>query len=105
MYENLFRERLSRLRSENGVSAQDMSLSIGYNHSYIHTIEAGRSDPSMSGFFYICEFLKVSPKDFFDFEMDSPKEKNELEEKLPYLSPRELRLMNQMADEFIHSRQ
>ena len=29
MYENLFYQRLEKLRSEKGVSARDMSLSIG----------------------------------------------------------------------------
>ncbi len=39
------------------VSARDMSLSIGQNAGYINTIESGKAFPSMTVFFYICEYL------------------------------------------------
>ena len=32
----------------------------------------------MSGFFYICEYLGVTPSEFFDFDNRSPKETDEL---------------------------
>lgn len=66
MYEKEFQTRLTQLRENKGVSARDMSLSIGQNPGYINNIETGKAFPSMSGFFYICEFLKLTPKDFFD---------------------------------------
>ena len=55
MYENEFQTRLAQLREKKGVSARDMSLSIGQNPGYINNIETGKALPSMSGFFYICE--------------------------------------------------
>ena len=33
---------------------------------YINTLENRRSLPSMTGFFYICEYLGVTPAEFFD---------------------------------------
>ena len=53
MYEKDFQERLASLRNKKGVSARDMSLSIGQNAGYINNIETGKALPSMSGFFYI----------------------------------------------------
>ena len=72
MYDEQFKSRLIELREQKGVSARDMSLSIGQNPGYIHAIESGKALPSMSGFFYICDFLNISPKDFFDTENNNP---------------------------------
>ena len=78
MYEDLLYERLSRLRTQKGVSARDMSLSLGQSESYINKIENKKSLPSMTGFFYICEYLNVHPKAFFDDEVSSPTKLNDL---------------------------
>ena len=43
--------------------------------------------PSMSGFFYICEYLNITPKDFFDTELSSPLLVKELYDELGKLSP------------------
>ena len=42
MYEDEFALRLAQLRSKKGVSARDMSLSIGQNAGYINSIESGK---------------------------------------------------------------
>ena len=60
MDEKDFAMRLARLREKKGVSARDMSLSIGQNPGYINNIETGKSKPSLDGIFYICEYLGVS---------------------------------------------
>ncbi len=61
-----FGRRLSQLRERKGVSARDMSLSMGQNPGYINKVENGKAMPSMEVFFYICEFLAITPSDFFD---------------------------------------
>lgn len=66
MNENFISERMAKLRTAKKVSARDMSLSIGQNENYINHIENGKSMPSMQVFFYICEYFKITPKDFFD---------------------------------------
>ena len=71
-YSQWFVERLTQLRIEKGVSARDMSLSLGQSESYINKIENNRSLPSMQVFFYICEYLKISPAEFFDQEVTYP---------------------------------
>ena len=60
MYENLFYERLIKLRNEKGVSARDMSLTIGQSSGYINGLENRNGFPSMQVFFYICEYLGVT---------------------------------------------
>ena len=62
-----FAKRLTELRMNKGVSARDMSLSIGQSPGYINNIENGVNFPSMAVFFYICDYLGVTPMEFFDF--------------------------------------
>ena len=76
--EERFAERLSQLRLAKGVSARDMSLSIGQSAGYINNIENKNNLPSMAAFFYICEYLDISPRDFFDFESKNPEKLNEI---------------------------
>ena len=74
IYEEVFPQRLAELRLRKGVSARDMSLSIGQNAGYINNIESGKALPSMSAFFYICDFLGITPSQFFDLDSPNPKE-------------------------------
>ena len=74
MYEEDFAKRLSQLRMEKGLSARDMSLSLGQNAGYINNIEAGKALPSMGSFFYICEYLQITPMDFFNYSSPRPQE-------------------------------
>lgn len=78
MTEKDFSLRLAKLREEKGVSAREMSLSMGQNPGYINNIESGKSMPSLSGIFYICDYLGITPKDFFDIETNSPTKANDL---------------------------
>lgn len=72
MYKKDFSVRLSILRNRMNVSARDMSLSLGQNPGYINNIENGKALPSMAMFFYICEFLQISPAEFFSTDNVSP---------------------------------
>lgn len=90
MYEELFSRRLAQLRIQNGLSARDMSLSLGQNPGYINTIENGKAFPTMTNFFYICDFLQITPRDFFDIQAENPKKIQELTEQLKKLDDRQL---------------
>ena len=65
MYEKEFSKRLCEIRLEKGVSAREMSLSLGQSASYINRIENGKMLPSMGGFFKICDYLSITPAFFF----------------------------------------
>ena len=70
--------RLAQLRDKKNVSAREMSLAIGQNPGYINNIENGINYPSMQTFFYICDFLEITPKEFFDIDTVNPTKVSEL---------------------------
>ena len=72
MNQEWFSSRLTQLRTERKLSARDLSLSLGQSPGYINKIENNRSLPSMQVFFYICEYLKITPAEFFDQEVTYP---------------------------------
>ncbi len=55
-----------------GVSAREMSLSMGQSKGYIAQIERKHNLPSMTVFFYICDYLNITPREFFDSEVEFP---------------------------------
>ena len=90
MEEKDFSLRLARLREKKGVSARDMSLSIGQNPGYINNIETGKSMPSLSGIFYICEYLGVTPSEFFDLESINPGKMDAIVQDMKHLDDAQL---------------
>lgn len=103
MYEDFFAERLASLREQKNVSAREMSLSLGQNSSYINRIENKQAFPSMQSFFYICEYLGISPKDFFDTDLQSPTKLTELTNELKKLNPMQLDTLISVAKGFQHN--
>jgi len=77
-YIEMFYKRLTELRMQKGVSARDMSLSLGQSESYINKIENKRTLPSFSGFIYICEYFNITPAEFFDCGIADPQKNKEL---------------------------
>ena len=71
-----------------------MSLSIGLNASYINTIESGKALPSLTVFFYICEYLSISPRDFFDEDIKNPEGLNSLIQDLSQLDDIQLQSLS-----------
>lgn len=69
-----------------GVSARDMSLSIGQSEGYINNIENGVNFPSMTVFFYICDYFGITPMEFFDIDSNNPVKSKELHEATKNLS-------------------
>jgi len=59
------RERIKDLLKQRGVSAQQMSLELGYSRNYISQILTVRALPSVTGLLEICRYFEVSPNDFF----------------------------------------
>ena len=90
MDEKDFSMRLAKLRTKKNVSAREMSLSIGQNQGYINHIESGQGTPSLSGIFYICEYLGITPSQFFDFDIKNPEKLNKINEYLKKLNDKQL---------------
>ena len=90
MYEDFVPERLAALRMKKGVSARDMSLSLGQANNYINNIENKKSLPAMQSFFYICEYLGVTPKEFFDDKNADPAALREFIQEARRLDPKSM---------------
>ena len=99
-----FSQRLSELRIGKGVSSRDMSLSLGLSPAYINNIENNVSMPSMDAFFLICDYLEISPRDFFDFDQKPSGALLELYAKESALTPRQINLLSELVDEILNKR-
>lgn len=67
-----------------------MSLSIGQSEGYINNVENGVNFPSLSVFFYICEYLDITPMEFFDVSAKNPTKLKELLEATKIFSSEQL---------------
>ena len=101
MDEKEFATRLARLRENKGVSARDMSLSIGQNPGYINNIETGKSKPSLDGLFYICEFLGITPSEFFDTQISNPSKLDSIIKDMKKLNNKQLDIIDALVKDMI----
>ena len=80
MDEQYIRNRITQLREARNISERKMSLDLGHSTSYIRSITSGRSLPSMGEFLYICEYLDVTPMEFFNEDREySPLQKRAMD--------------------------
>ena len=93
-----FAYRLSQLRMDKKVSAREMSLSIGQNEGYINNIENAKNYPSMEAFFYICQYLDITPMEFFDVGNVAPKKLERLTEKMKGLKSEQLQVIESVVN-------
>lgn len=78
MHVEFLRSRISELTIKKGISEYKMSLDLGHSKSYIQSISSGKALPSLSEFLYICDYLGVTPQEFFDTNQSDPILVNEL---------------------------
>ncbi len=97
MDELFVRNRITALRINKGVSEYKMSIDLGHSKSYIQSISSGKAMPSFTEFLYICEYLGVSPKDFFDAEIQNPVQVCRLTEAARKLPTADLELLISLA--------
>lgn len=101
VFEEEFTSRLRELRNKKKISAREMSISLGQNVNYINLIENGKRMPSMQGFFLICEFLEITPSEFFAFKNTVADTKdNDISRILGTLSERQIQSLISMVKEF-----
>lgn len=73
MYEKFVRDRITQLRLLKDVSEYKMSYDLGHSRSYIHNISSGKTLPSMTEFFAICDYFEITPVEFFNTAAANPK--------------------------------
>lgn len=101
MDEQFIRERISALRIQKGVSEYKMSIDLGHSKSYIQSISTGRAMPSMTEFLYICDYLGVTPQQFFDDTNNLPASVNELIQYAKNMSSENIKTLLDVAKRFI----
>lgn len=98
MDEQFVRNRISELRAKKGISEYKMSLDLGHSKSYIQSISSGKALPSFSEFLYICEYLGVTPQEFFNTASNEPQLICQLVNLARSISPDDLRFLITMAE-------
>ena len=91
--EDFIRNRITQLRMNKNISEYQMSLDLGHSKSYIQSISSGRAMPSMGEFLYICEYLGVTPQEFFDEHTKNPVLRNTLINEINSLSESDVMLI------------
>ena len=91
------RKRITELRLKKNISECGMSNEIGHNKNYIRDITSGKSLPRMTEFLYICEYLGVTPCEFFDERVENPPLVKELCEIAGAMSDEDLRTLIEVA--------
>ena len=98
MDEDFIRKRITELRLKKGVSEYKMSTDMGHSKSYIQSITSGRALPSLSEFLFMCEYLGVTPKNFFDDTIKEPALTEDIVKKLREMDKSDLRLILLLID-------
>lgn len=92
------RDRISVLRTKKNVSEYRMSTDLGHSKSYMQSISSGRSMPSLVEFLYICEYLGVTPREFFDEDIKEPQLVQKLYELTRKMSQEDLDVLISTAE-------
>lgn len=96
-YDTLVRERITQLRLEKKLSEYQLSYELGQSKGYIQSITSGRTLPSLTMFFEICEYFELSPSEFFSEELPSPRVRK-LTRQLNAMQTGDLDLIERLAD-------
>ena len=93
--------RIAQLRMHAGVSARDMSLSLGQNPGYINNIETGKTRPSLTGILYICDYFGITPSAFFDLSVEAPQELAQTVQLLKHLNQKQLSHVRSIIEDIL----
>lgn len=86
------RDRITQLRVQKGVSEYKMSYDLGHSRGYINNISSGKTLPSMTEFFAICDYFGITPAEFFDSKTINPRLSRNLLAALEQLDEADLEL-------------
>lgn len=91
--EDFVRTRITQLRLNKGLSEYQLSYDLGHSRGYINNITSGKSLPSMSEFFSICNYFQITPIEFFDSEHSNPELLNKAIEEIHSLNDEDMLLI------------
>lgn len=87
------RNRITQLRINKGISEYQLSYDLGHSRGYINNISSGKSLPSMSEFFSICDYFHITPVEFFDTSRSNPELVSKAIEEIKSLNDEDMLLM------------
>lgn len=93
--------RITELRLKKGVAEHRMSLELGHSRSYMQGISSGRSLPSMAEFLVICDYLGVTPREFFEEDNTNPPLLQATVDKLKKLPENDLMMVDAFIDRLL----
>ena len=67
-------ERITELRLARDVSEYRLSKDLGFSKGYIQSISSGKTYPSITALYEICDYFKITPREFFDDGSDPDSE-------------------------------
>lgn len=91
--EDFVRNRITQLRINKGISEYQLSYDLGHSRGYINNISSGKSLPSMSEFFSICNYFNITPIEFFDRQHSNPELLSKAIEEIKNLDDDDMLLM------------
>lgn len=99
---NLFvRERITSLRMKKGVSEYQMSYDLGHSRGYVNNISSGKSLPSLTELFAICDYFEITPAEFFSEEIEDPRLNRELFELISRLDTADQLILQSLAERLL----
>ncbi len=96
------RERITSLRMQKGVSEYQMSYDLGHSRGYINNISSGKSLPSVTELFAICDYFGITPAEFFTESVENPKLSGELVGLVERLSADDQQLLRNIAQRMLN---
>lgn len=94
------RERITQLRLQKGVSEYKMSYDLGHSRGYINNISSGKTLPSMTEFFAICDYFQITPIEFFG-GVQNPKKAQQTLHMIELLEEEDLDLVLRTAERLL----
>ena len=98
------RDRITQLRLQKGVSEYKMSYDLGHSRGYVNNISSGKSLPSMTEFFAICEYFDITPIEFFNTSVSNPKLLTQAAQSLELLDEEDLALTLQNINRLLRKK-
>ena len=87
---DFIRSRITSLRLQKNISERELSLGIGKAQNYIYSITSGKINPTIESIFDICDYLEITPSEFFDNENADPALDREILNELKRLSDKDM---------------
>lgn len=104
MTADFVRERITQLRIQKNISEYKMSYDLGHSRGYINNISSGKVLPSMNEFFSICDYLGVTPVEFFSPELSNPEATKQIVKDIEHLKEDDLLLVQAMIKRLLNEK-